>query len=397
MSLFFILLPLLEISGAVVSFPQRRDANSVAELSNKLASDLHRKLSVGDDNVFFSPLSISTALSMLFLGTRGKTADEMRRALGYQQAGLTDEQVHSAFQNLVETLSEDSSKEYMLYLANAVFAQQGYPILEEYKTGLQEIYHATARNVDFQKETEKVLQEINSWVQEKTNNQITKLLDNVDPSTVMVLLNAVYFKGTWKTKFEDTTEGIFFNRGLETEKVKAPMMSYEDKVLYTRLEGAQAIELPYEGEDISMVIVLPDTLDGLSKLEQDLTPDTLTNIRRSTRKTKAFVALPKFKLEYEKTLNTVLQDLGVKNVFERSADLSGITEEGKLAVSQVVHKAVIEVNEEGTEASGATGIVIVPVSAIINEIRFVADHPFLFSIVDKKNDLILFQGRVNKF
>lgn len=398
MGLFFVVLSVLAITATSSSLNQHQETEAIAELSNKLASDIHKKLTAGEDgNVFFSPISIATALAMLFYGAKGDTANEMRRVLGYEEAGLTNSQVHAAFQNLVETMSKDSAtKEYLLYLANAVFTQKGYPILDVYQVGLQEIYKATARNVDFQNQAEKVVQEINDWVKQKTNNQITQLLDAVDPSTVMVLLNAVYFKGTWKTKFENTMEGIFFNKGLETEKIKTPMMSYEEKVLYTQIDGAQAIELPYDGEDISMVIVLPNTLDGLSKLEENLTPNTLKEIRRSTRKTRALVTLPKFKLEYKKNLNSVLQDLGLKSVFERSADLRGISEDGKLTVSQVVHKAVVEVNEEGSEASGATGIVIVPVSAIIDDIRFVANHPFVFAMIDRRNDLVLFQGRVNK-
>lgn len=397
MGQFFIFVLFCATSAAASSHRRPQHANVISDLSNKLGSDLHKKLSAASDNVFFSPLSISIALAMLFYGTRGRTADEMRRALGYQQAGLADYSVHSGFQSLMQTLTGDSaSKEYLLYIANAMLTQKDYPILDQYKTGLQKMYKATARSVDFRNEKRKALQEINGWVKRQTNNKITGILNDVDPSTVMVLLNAVYFKGTWKTKFERAVDGTFFNKGLETERVRTPMMRYKKDVLYTRLGNAQAIELLYAGEDISMVIVLPDALDGLSKFEQQLTPNTLKDIKRSVRKTRAFVLVPKFKLEYKKTLNTVLKDLGLKSIFKQSADLSGISESRNLAVSEVVHKAVVEVNEEGTEAAAVTSIGVVFTSAIAPEIRFVVNRPFFFAIVDRRNDLVLFQGRVNK-
>lgn len=398
MGSFIILLPLLVVSGTAFSLAERQGVSAVAELSNQLAVDIHKKLSTGDDNVFFSPASVSTALGMLYYGTRGKTAEEMKQALGYQDAGLTDREVHAAFKNLMETFSEDAAaKEYLLYLANAVLTQKDFPILAEYKNGLLENYKAVARDVDFQKEGKKAVEEINDWVQLKTHNQIDKLLDDIDPSTIMVLLNAVYFKGTWKTQFDpkDTMEKVFYNKGLESEQKKVEMMYLVEELPYLRLGGARVIELPYKGDDISMVIVLPNDLDGLSKLEDQLMPNMIRDLRRNTRTRKIHLTLPKFKLEYEKSLKSILQKLGIKDVFENSADLSGISKTGPIAVSEVIHKASVEVNEEGSEASAVSGIVI-EFKMLDPDRDFIVNHPFFFAIIDKRSDLILFQGRINQ-
>lgn len=396
---FFVLLPLFAGTTTAVSFSQSQDVNKVATLSNHLASEIHKKLSSGADNVIFSPISISTALGMLFYGARGKTADEMRHALGYKVLGLTDSGVHSAFQVLMEKNNEDSAaKKYTLSIANAVLIQQRFPILAEYKNGLQEIYKATVKDVDFQNNGQKAVQEINNWVKLKTNGQIKKLLDSIDESTAISLLNAVYFKGVWKTQFDprNTRLNVFFNNGLESERVMVPMMYLSEVLPLARLRSSRALELPYKSEDISMVIILPDDMNGLARLEEELTPNMIADIRKQTDKTKVQVTLPKFKVEYGKTLNTVLQELGIRNAFEDSANLSGISKFGPLAVSQVLFKAVIEVDEQGSEASSVTGVFVHTRTSDSRKEQFVVNHPFLFVIVDRKSGLVLFQGRVNR-
>lgn len=392
------LLLFLVVSGTTVSFAGKdEDVKAIVRLSNRLALQMHQKLSAEGGNVFFSPLGISTTLAMLFYGARGLTAEEMKTVLGYQEEGLTNNAVHAAFKNLLEKLSEKSVNDYVLHVANAVLIRIGFPFQSEYKNGLQEIYKATAQEIDFSNDGAKAIQEINAWVQLETNGQIKELLNDINPATVMILLNAVYFKGTWKTQFNpmNTFEGVFFNKGLKSLRVSVPMMTIKERLAYTRFGGTSALELPYKGEDISMIILLPDAEYGLAELEKSLTPDTWRDVLRNARKTEITITLPKFKLEYEKTLNQVLKDLGVKTIFS-NPDLSGISEAAPLEVSEVIHKAVIEVNEEGSEASSVSGVVVVFKMAR-NDIYFTVNRPFLFAIFDKRNELILFQGRINEF
>lgn len=393
-------LPLLflVISVTTFSFPgEDKDVKFIVRESNRLAVDVHKRLSADDQNVFFSPLSISTVLAMLLYGARGITAAEIETVLGYQDEKHTTDEIHAAFNNLLRKLSDNSVNDYTLYVASAVLTQEGFPICSEYVSGLKKIYEAIAREVDFSNNTAKAIQQINTWVKLKTNGQIQKLLRDVDPYTVMILLNAVYFKGTWKTQFDpkSTLEGIFYNKNLESLKVTVPMMTLKENLAYARLARTSVLELPYKGRDISMIVLLPDVKYGLTNLENELTPNVWKDVLRSTSVTEITVMLPKFKLEYEKTLNQVLWDLGIKSIFS-NPDLSGISAAAPLEVSKVIHKAVIEVNEEGSEASSVSGVSIVYKSGGNNK-YFIVNRPFLFSIFDKRNDLILFQGRVNVF
>ncbi|XP_055950489.1 serpin B6-like [Argiope bruennichi] len=392
-------------SAGVIFAPEELDRENLSKLSlanNELAFNLHRRLASGSSgNVFFSPLSISTAFGMLFYGARGNTAQELREALGYEKANLPNDLVHDTFNHFLREVlrHEDSSNGYVLKAANAVLVDKHLRLLEEYRNNVQEFYRAVVKDVDFGREAPRIVEEINSFVREKTNGKIEKLLDELSPSTVLVLLNAVYFKGTWKIEFdrEETFDQIFYNYGLESERKRAPFMHMTEKLPLARFENFQALELPYKGENVSMLILLPNERDEIQSLEQSLTPEKLTEIQQRLFKTEVDVSLPKFKLGFEKELSEEVQALGANEIFAAgSADFSGMTPSRDVFVSQVLHKAVIEVNEEGSEAAAVTGIISNRMG-LIDKPEFIADHPFLFAIVEKgsKSNMILFFGRVN--
>ncbi|CAL1292434.1 unnamed protein product [Larinioides sclopetarius] len=381
------------VSAGVISTSEeetRENFQKLALANNELAFNLHRKLtSSSNKNVFFSPLSISTAFGMLFYGARGETAEE--------KADLLNELVHDIFSRYFSEVLKggDSSNGYVMNTANSILVDKHFELLEEYRRNVQELYRASVRDVDFGREAPRIVKEINDWVKEKTNGKIEKLLDDLSPATVLALFNAVYFKGTWKTQFETskTRNEVFYNNGLESEAKKVPMMHVEKKFPVVFNRDFKALELPYKGENVSMLILLPNNRDGLQALEESLTSEILTKIPEQMHPFKMSISLPKFKLEFEEELSRPLQALGANQIFSAGADLSGMISSRGVSVSQVLHKAVIEVNEKGSEAAAVTGVIMFRSGPL----SFKADHPFLFAILEKgsKSNMVLFMGRVN--
>ncbi|GIY05740.1 uncharacterized serpin-like protein TK1782 [Caerostris extrusa] len=376
----------------------RENVQKLALANNELAFNLHRKLaaSSSSDNVFFSPLSISSAMGMLFYGARGDTAEELRKVLGYEKADLPDDLVHEAFSRFLSEVLKGggSSDPYVLDIANAVLVDEDMDLIDDYKSNVQELYKADVRQVDFARNSAQIVREINEWVKEKTKGKIEKLFDSLSPSTIMVLLNAVYFKGTWKYQFEtrNTAMQMFYNNGLQSGGKSVSMMHMTERFPYTTFDDFKALELPYKGENVSMLVLLPNQRDGISALESSMTPEKLSQVQQQMRKTKVVVSLPKFKFEYSKELSPAMRALGANDIFG-AADFSGMTHSRSAAVSQIMHKAVIEVNEEGSEAAAVTGIVFIRTSVIVDRPpEFNADHPFLFAIIEKgsSNNMILF-------
>ncbi|XP_076318283.1 intracellular coagulation inhibitor 1-like isoform X2 [Tachypleus tridentatus] len=363
----------------------------LARASNNFAMDLFKQLPK-DENIFISPFSISTAMGMVYLGAREETARELEDTLGYKDQQLLDEEVHQAFQNILNQI-EGSPDQYKLIAANSMVNHIDFSILDSYKTQLQEKYKAEVREADFVNEREKATQEINEWVDKKTQHKIAKLFEEpLSSDTVLVLLNAIYFKGTWLYKFKssDTSSGTFYNKG-ENEK-NILFMKLTEKFKFVKVADLQAkmIELPYKGKDISMFVILPDEIDGLSSVENQLNPHKLTEIIGQMTETNITILLPKFNLEYEEELSPSLQSLGLSKLFSPGqSDLSGISSKNDLSVSKVKHKAVIEVNEEGSEAAAVT--------AVVSYGSFNIDHPFNFIIRDNRSGMILFFGRVFEF
>lgn len=392
-------------ASVAIPFTNQRQTLSqkVANATNHFAFAMYQLLSqeAKDENVVFSPTSLSSAMAMLYLGARGITEREMSRAMGYDIFSLNQSSVHPGFGSIVEHFGREGTP-YILKTVSLVLVRNGYSILENYTTDLHRYYKAAVQNVDFAKEGDVTLNKINDFVAHHTNNQIQKALAQpLDEDTVTFLMNIVYFKGQWKTKFDQrfTRPSTFYNNGKIPRTV--PMMNMKSKFLFSALTNldSYALEMPYEGDDMSMLLVLPKTRNGLHQLERFLlsNPSLLDSIYESLQEVMVDVSLPRFTLDGDYNLKDSLHKMGMGSLFSDStANLSGISGRRDLVVTKVVHKSVIEVNEEGSEASAfsgiATGIRIGgPPAPLFN-----AEHPFLFLIRDRTTGIILFMGRVTK-
>ena len=344
-------------------------------------------------NLFFSPYSISTALAMTYAGARGNTEKQMATALHFTLPG---KRLHSTFGTLQKQLvQDDKSRGYQLLLANALWGQKGEPPLKEFLDLTKYYYGAGFSQLDFATETEKSRQIINSWVEEKTKDKIKDLIPpgGIETATELVLTNAIYFKGDWKTKFEKKgTEPADFSIS-DKDKVKVPLMHLKEQFKYYEDEKLQIVELPYKADELSMVVILPREMEGIKEMEDTLTAESLGVLLSKMKTMKIDVYFPRFKMSWGTfPLNKALIALGMRDAFDwEKADFSGINGIGDLWISNVFHKAFIEVNEEGTEAAAATAVVMA--KADILHIEFRADHPFIFIIKDNHSGSILFMGR----
>ncbi len=285
---------------------------------------------------------------------------------------------------------------YELSVANALWAQKGYQFLRAFLNTTTTNYGAGLNQVDFVSATEAARKTINDWVEKKTEGKIKDLIKPgvFNTLTRLVLTNAIYFKGNWARQFEkvETKDSPF--TVARDKNVTVPMMSQKAQFAYAETETLQLLELPYAGDQLSMVILLPKELDGLADLEKSLTPGSLRECLQGLRKQEVVVQVPRFKLTSEFSLARVLASMGMTDAFSREADFSGMTGDTELFISAVIHKAFVDVNEEGTEAAAATAVVMTLKSAPLRPPIFRADHPFLFLIRDNQSGSILFLGRV---
>lgn len=363
-----------------------------ADSVNALAVDLYQKLSAQEDgNLFFSPYSISSALAMTYGGARGETAVQMNKVLHFGGQDAT----HPAFSSLRTNLNAVEKKgDVQLSVANALWPQKEYAFRAEYLDLIKKSYDSEIRPVDYATNAGGARKQINTWVEKQTNEKIKTLIPEgaLDELTRLVLVNAIYFKGNWASQFEssDTHDTPFL---LSKDKtVQVSMMSQKEHFGFVAAEKFQAVELPYEGGDLSMLILLPSGTNTLAALEKELKADTLTSLR--FRNQELIIQLPKFKLESSFGLSDTLQQLGMIDAFSPKSDFSGMDETKNLAITKVLHKAFVEVNEEGTEAAAATGVVVGLRSMPRPPMVFTADHPFLFFIRDNASGTILFMGRM---
>jgi len=358
--------------------------------------DLYSQLKKEPGNLFLSPFSISTALAMTAAGARGKTLDEMTKVLHLP------EHAPAAFGAVLKSLNEEpdaKKRGFALTTANALWAQKGYPWRPEYQKRVAAHFGAGLFDVDFISVPEEARGTINTWVEKETNEKIKDLLPqgSVTDLTRLVLTNAIYFKGAWLDPFkkEATKDLPFTTTGGKT--VEAALMFRRGGYAYAENDSFQTLDLPYVGLRISMTIILPRKADGLPAVEKELTGDKLTATLQSLRReSQVHVHLPRFKTERSFSLNQPLQALGMKAAFH-GADFSGMhTGQEQLDITSVIHKAFVDVNEEGTEAAAATGVVVGLRSAAPppKPKYFKADHPFLFLIRDHKTGTMLFLGRV---
>jgi serpin B len=371
------------------------DTKAVVAGNTRFALDLYAKLRAEQGNLFCSPFSVSTALAMASGGARGETLEQMAAALHLPE----QKQLHPALGALLAEVNAPGKKRgYELRTANALWGQQGHPFLDKFLNLNKRYYHAGVRQVDFRNSPDAARKTINRWVEKRTNDKIKDLLPpgTVKPLTRLVVTNAVYFKGDWASQFKKdlTRQGPFTLA--DGTRVNAPLMRQQARFRYHDGGTFQALEMPYAGKRLGMVVLLPKKADGLPTLEKALTAERLAGWLKSMRDAEVAVTLPRFKLTKEYLLNNTLASLGMADAFSaKKADFSGIDGSRGLFISIVAHKAFVDVNETGTEAAAATGVVGNQESdegQVIPEFR--ADHPFVFLIRDRRSDSILFLGRL---
>lgn len=363
------------------------EAQNIVESNNRFMFDFYSIVSSNaKDNVFFSPWSMMSAFSVVYEGAKGNTAEEIGSAFYLPR---NDSVRRSSFESMQGELNVNGSG-YDLRNANALWIKNGFGVKDDFVNTARQFYDSKVAEVSFPADEAK----IDSWVEQKTNNKIKDLVkDKTNDLTRLVITNAVYFKGTWLTQFDpsQTQENDFM---VSPDKVvKVPMMNRKASFAYTETDSLQILSMPYEGERMSMMVLLPKN-ENLESVESSLIVEKLEEWKQSLQQETVIVFIPKFKLETEYDLTGPMKDLGVKLAFdENQADLSGIAD-APLSVGFAIHKAFVDVNEEGTEAAAATGIGVGVTSVPSPPPVFRADHPFVFLIQDDKTGLILFIGKV---
>ncbi|XP_021513441.1 serpin B6-like [Meriones unguiculatus] len=373
--------------------------DSLLEANGTFALNLLRIL--GEDsskNVFFSPLSISSALAMLSLGAKGNTTSQIIQALSLDKChGKAEGDVHQGFRSLLTEVNKTGTQ-YLLRTANRLFGEKTCDFLASFKDSCRKFYGAELEELDFKSDTEQSRQHINTWVATKTEDKIKELLSagTVNSDTLLVLVNAIYFKGNWEKPFdkEDTREMPF--KVSKNDKKPVQMMYRKSTFKMNCVEeiSTKILMLPYVGHELNMIIMLPDEHVELRTVEKEITYEKFIEWTRLDRmdKEQVVVFLPRFKLEENYDMKDVLCKLGMTDAFEDGrADFSGISSRQGVALSKVVHKSFVEVNEQGTEAAAATAVVMKGSSLFTP--FFCADRPFLFFIQHVKTNRILFCGR----
>lgn len=373
------------------------DVITLARDNSAFACDLYAQLRSDEGNLAFSPYSISAVLGLLHAGADSDTAAQIAHVLRWS---LPPDRIHNATAALSGVLQQISRRgDVRLSSANALFPHHQYPLLPGFLAVTQEYHGVSVTPLDYS-QPENARETINSWVEERTERRITNLIPEgaIEPLTRLVLANAVYFKGNWSCQFDpaDTRQAPFWLTS--RERVDVDMMWQGEHFMLAQTDRLKVLELPYRDRDLSMLLILPNARDGLAQIEAELSPSRLAEWRDACKHTDVDLLLPRFRVEWGTPLDAVLRSMGMVDAFDASrADFSRI--DGRTAwlyVGLVVHKAFVEVNEEGTEAAAATAAVSFARSAFVKPqpTEFHADHPFLFVLIERQTGSILFKGRV---
>ncbi|XDV39599.1 hypothetical protein PO909_008816 [Leuciscus waleckii] len=370
--------------------------------NTQFSLNLFKEISGGNasGNVFYSPVSISSALAMVSLGERGNTADQMIKVLGFNNPPVTgqkpEDQIHSSFNKFMSELNKPGVP-YVLSLANRLYGEQSYQFVEKFLNDAKSYYEAGLEKVDFNNQSEAARVNINQWVETKTQEKIKDLVPQgvIDEMTKLILVNAIYFKGNWEKKFKEKKKQRWAN---QIKPVKMMYQKAKFPLAFIPEINSQVLELPYVGKNLSMLIILPNEMEddttGLQKLEKALTYEKLMEWTKPEVmcKQEVKVSLPRFKMEEKYDMKSLLISMGMEDVFDpQKVNLSGMSSNNDLVMSKVIHKAFVEVNEEGTEAAAAT--VVMVENCYIKPQFFNADQPFLFFIRHNPTKSILFYGR----
>lgn len=375
------------------------DLDELVAGNNAFAFDLYQAIRGSDGNLFYSPYSISLALVMTYAGARGETESQMADTLHFT---LPQARLHPAFNALDLALASRGegakSKDgegFKLAIANSIWGQEGFKFLDAFLDTLAENYGAGLRLLDFAKAPEDARSTINDWVSEQTEGRIQDLLppDSITDLTRLVLTNAIYFNAAWRMPFEEsmTADGVFHL--LDGGQVTVPMMRQAEFLGYAQGNGYQAVELPYDGDELSMVILLPDA-GRFADFEAALDADRVAAIVGDLGSANLALTMPKFEYDARLDLAGTLSNMGMPEAFGMSADFSGMDGKQDLFISGVFHKAFVSVDEAGTEAAAATGVVMTLKAAPGQPVEVTVDRPFIFLIRDIQTGAVLFVGRV---
>ncbi|MCK4369219.1 MAG: serpin family protein [Dehalococcoidales bacterium] len=380
-----------DVSGA--------DLATLVEGNSAFAFNLYQALKEGDGNLFYSPYSISLALAMTYAGAHGETAQQMADTL---QFVLPQDRLHPAFNDLDLELSRrgegaegKDGEGFRLNIVNAIWGQKDYEFLSEFLDLLAENYGAGLRILDFASAPEESRITINNWVSDQTEGRIEDLIPQglIDALTRLVLTNAIYFNAAWQYPFEEdmTEDGPFYL--LDGGEVTVPMMRQTELLGYAEGDGYQAVELPYDGGELSMIILLPQT-GQFDTFEDSLDAQQVDEIIGRLELRQVTLAMPKFEFESEFSLREPLSAMGMQIAFSGAADFSGMTGNRDLFIAEVIHKAFVSVDEAGTEAAAATAVVMELTAVPETPVEVTIDHPFIFLIRDIETGAVLFIGRV---
>ena len=371
----------------------------VTTANNQFAIAMYRQINghtgQADDNVFFSPYSLSTAMAMLYAAAEGETKAQIQKTFYYPSMDILNPNSAALYNQF-----NKPNPDYKLATVNDLWMEQGLTPTKSYVDTVQRYYGGQVTNLDFESNPNPSRLIINKKIAQHTNQLIPELLPkgSIKPITVAVLTNAIYFKGDWKVPFEvqSTTEQPFYNHIGTSPNIK--MMQLQEHFGYSEDKQVQVVQLPYKGGDLSMLVVLPKSKDKavMQQLVQDLSADTIKQWSKDLVTQEVNVHLPKFKLEASYQMKNLLTDMGMPRAFEKGAGFNLFDNSPPIKIDDVYHKAVVIVDEKGTEAAAATGIVANATAASAPPPVFKADHPFIFMIKDNKTDAILFLGQVNK-
>ena len=367
--------------------------------NSAFAFDLYQALRKNDDNLFYSPYSISLALAMTYTGARGETAQQMADTLCFL---LDNNRLHPAFNSLDIKLHQrgegakgKDGKGFRLNIVNAIWGQKDYKFLTEFLDILGENYDAGLRLLDFVRAPEESRITINRWVSDQTEGRIEDLIPQgvIDALTRLVLTNAIYFNAAWQHPFKEnmTNDGLFHLP--DGGEVSVPMMSQTETFGYAEGGGYQAIELPYDGRELSMVILLPRA-GQFADFEGSLDAQRVDAIVKNLKPMRVILSMPKFEFESGFSLSETLAAMGMPVAFSGGADFSGMTGNRDLFISDVIHKAIVSVDEAGTEAAAATAVVMTTGMIPGEPVEVTIDRPFVFLIHDIETGTILFVGRI---
>jgi serpin B len=362
---------------------------------NAFTTASYKQLTGGDANLVLSPFNIATALSMALAGARGQTAEEIQAVLHLHYDATYDAALGALLAGLTKAGNTGGNE---LHTANGLWVQKGFAIQPAFENTLTDNYHAPLTPLDFIANPEAARSQINRWTEDRTKEKIKNLFPagSLDARTRLVLTSAIYFYGKWQDPFVTSRtqpEPFTLPTGATTQ---ANFMNQTSHFGYSETPSAQILEMRYAGTGIAFDVLLPKTLIGLPDLEKSLTLENLTGWLGNLTTRDVQVSLPKFRAESEFSLHKALSTMGMPTAFTDKADFSGIDPKGGLAISEVVHKAFVDVSEQGTEAAAATGIAMratamrMPEQAVV----FRADHPFIFLIRDTRTGVVLFIGRL---